>query len=714
MSPTPQSLLALFFAASLAGCPTLEPEPEPTTPAPFDPSAYDLISADLTEPVGEMDLGDGAENVFSVMRYWTDTHVRIVAVEAMFKVRDEYDAPAHLAIWPDWGHNFFDFKRDEPLVEWDLDLDRYEADEQWTLIELDEPIELDHPGLVYVGTHWKGDDAQPRLMVDDVISADPFLADKMAEPYPQHVAVYPDRGRDANGFETVRFAGTTGLPGVGDLMVRLYVERVDVVEDGAFWFSEQQSLGEETRSGLPGSGSVAWGDCNDDGLLDVYDGNLRVNNGDGTFTAESAAAGIDVGGGSGMWGDYDNDGDLDLFVARKDDQLYEAQGDCNFVNVTAASGIDDTQTWNTGDGPIEQTVDTPSAAWVDVNGDGRLDLYQANFLNFGTGDASIDKLWLNQGDGLFVDGTDDWGLVQSGGSAGRGVHPADWDNDGDMDIFVSNYRLHQDFAWRNEGDSFTATHNTALGGTPNGLWPNTAYGHTIGSVWGDLDNDGDLDLFAASLAHPRFITFSDKSKLLRNEVATGEWTAMRDEAGMLYMETDSSPVFLDYDNDGDLDLFYTAIYEARPSYLYRNDGDWSFKMVSYPAGTWMWNGWGVAAADWDNDGDVDLYGKKALRNETGATGNWLSVEAVGSGDAATNTSGIGARVYVTTDASTQMREVSSGVGVGCQNPLRQHVGIGDAETADVRVLFPLTGTEVTLDGVEAGRRLVVHEDGTVE
>ena len=137
-------------------------------------------------------------------------------------------------------------------------------------------------------------------------------------------------------------------------------------------------------------------------------------------------------------------------------------------------------------------------------------------------------------------------------------------------------------------------------------------------------------------------------------------------------------------------------------------------MVSYQAGTWIWNGWGVAAADWDNDGDVELYGKKALRNDTASIGNWLSVEAVGSGDGATNVSAIGARIHVTTGASTQLREVTSGVGVGCQNPLRQHVGIGAAEVADVRVVFPVTGNEVSLSGVAAGTWLVVHEDGTVE
>ena len=703
-----------ILALALTGCPTdpvVEPDP---TPAPFDPAAYEVFGPDLTEPDGEMDLGDGEENVFAAQRMWIDSPARIVAIEAMWNIREEYDAPAHLAIWPDWGHNFFDFDRPNPLAQWEPELDRHEQDERWVLFELDEPITLEHPQLLFVGAHHKADDAQPRLMVDAEFTPDPFLADKMAEPYPPGVFVYPDRGRNSNGFEEVRFGGTTSLPGMGDLMVRLYIERFDVVAPEDTWFSEQHALEEDPRSGLPGSGSVAWGDCDGDGLLDVYDGNLRMNGGDGTFGLQTTEAGIDIAGGSGMWGDYDNDGDLDLFVARKDDQLYENQGDCNFVNVTAISGIDDTQSWNTGDGPVDQNVDTPSSAWVDVNNDGLLDLYQANFMHFGTGDSSVDKLWINQGGGLFVDATDDNGVTQGGGRAGRGAHPADWDNDGWMDILVSNYRLHQNYAWHNLGDgTFEAQHSTALGGMQSASGSAFYYGHTIGSTWGDLDNDGDLDLFAANLAHPRYFNFSDKSMLLRNDLDTGEWTEMRDTAGMLYQETDSSPVLLDVDNDGDLDIYYTAIYEARPSYLMRNNGDWTFTNVTYPAGTWIWNGWGVAAADWDNDGDVDLYGRKALRNDSGATGNWLSVEVIGDGTGATNVSGIGARVYVTTDASTQMREVTSGVGVGCQNPLRQHIGLGDAATADVRVVFPATGTEVTANTVSSGTRLVVHEDGTV-
>ena len=148
------------LALLLAGCPTTseptDPTPEPT-PAPFDRSAYELVTYELTEGDAEMPLGDGTENVFSAQRFRIDTPARIVAVEAMFKVRAEYTGEAHLAIWPDWGHNFFDFDRPNPLAEWNVTLDRYASDEQWTLFELDDGVSL--PPVVAGGMLYILDDS---------------------------------------------------------------------------------------------------------------------------------------------------------------------------------------------------------------------------------------------------------------------------------------------------------------------------------------------------------------------------------------------------------------------------------------------------------------------------------------------------------------------------------------------------------------------------
>jgi hypothetical protein len=718
---TAMKILGGTLICLAAGCPSTDEVAEPTPGPTPEPIELELFSYELGEPAGSADEGTGEEQVWDVTRFHHEVPLRIHAIEAMWRVRSGDDRDAHLAIIPDEGHNFYDHLREAPYAEWHLDLNKDDHDLIWQRFELEEPIELAWPGLFYVGQLYRGEPGQSMLSTDAEGTIDPYLTAHASgdDVYPTRIRTYIDRPLNQS-FEVNTMGG-------GDLMVRLFVEYFDVPE-GEPWFHERHRLEEDERSGLPGSRSPSFGDCNDDGFDDSYIGSIYVNNGDGTFTQKPAdESGIDVGGGTGVWGDYNNDGNIDLFVASNVDQLYEGQGDCVFINVTAASGIDDTQLfnndpeWDPENGLQYTHAPTPSAAFLDVNNDGLLDIQQANFMNFGTGDSTDDYLWLNQGDGLFINVTDTLGMDQSTGDfrqpsgyAGRGVAVSDYDNDGDVDIFISNYRLHQNLHWRNEnaGDSFVDV-SFAVG--TRGTLASGYYGHTIGSAFGDVDNDGDMDLFAANLAHPRFITFSDKSMFLRNElVETGEanFTEMRDTAGMIYMETDSSPVFLDYDNDGWLDLFYTAIYAARPSYLYRNNGDWTFTMVSHHAGTWIYDGWGVAASDIDNDGDVDLHGSKLFINDYPALGGWMKVTVVGSGTGATNVSGIGAKVRVTTAAGTQLREVQPTTGVGSHNSLTQHFGIGDAATASVEVEFPATGVIIE-STADAGTWFVIHEDGTV-
>ena len=727
--PAPQILVPfVLLPLTLASC---VPDDEPPTeeePAPFDPSLYELIEYDLDIKDGEAWRGENdTERVFHVQRFRLNSPLTIHAVGAMFNVRGDDSLPAHLAVYGDRGHNFFDFDRAEPMLSLDLPLNKSEHDEVWQILELDEPIDIPHPQLVYVGSEYRGEPGQPVLATDDEVSVDPYLEAHAGpnEQYPPHVAVLPDRGVDANGFETVLFAGASGaMSGSGDLMVRLYVERRDVVAEDETWFRDETDSIDEaeegTGTGLFGSGSPSFGDCDSDGDEDVWDGKLHQNQGDGTFIDITDDSGIDASG-AAAWGDFNNDGHLDLFLAAGEDQLFEGLGNCQFTNVTAASGINDTQPFNTGEGAVDQHVPTPSAAWLDIDGDGLLDLAQANFLDFGTGDASIDRLWLNQGDGSFIDATETAGMLQDQGSgkAGRGLSPADWDNDGDSDLFVSNYRLHRNFAWQNDGSGQVTNVAAAspLGGVGTEVSPlQSYYGHTIGSAWADVDGDGDQDLFCANLAHPRFLHFSNKSMFLQNQlVETGalDFVDVAEEAGILYQETDSSPVFLDFDNDGQIDLFYTAVYPGRPSYLYRNEGDWRFSMVSYQAGTWIYGGWGVSAADLDNDGDLDLYGGRFFRNEHHALGGWLKVQVVGSGEGATNRSGIGARLLIDTGDGIQSRQVFSSLGVSSGASLIQHFGLGSAEGGALEVYFPGTESTVTTTFTR-NQSLVVYEDGTLD
>ena len=131
------------------------------------------------------------------------------------------------------------------------------------------------------------------------------------------------------------------------------------------------------------------------------------------------------------------------------------------------------------------------------------------------------------------------------------------------------------------------------------------YGHTIGSVWCDFDNDGKSDLIVANLAHPRFIDFSDKSYIFRNN-GNGTFTDLFDSSGIVYYETQSSPAVGDYDNDGNLDLYFSCVYAGYHSWIYKGLGNGHFVCDNYKWGIWTDNGWGAGWSDYDNDGDLDL------------------------------------------------------------------------------------------------------------
>ena len=707
--------LALPLLVLAAACPVTVPDDEPT---PDPPATVELITPTLGEPDGTMDVGLDGEVVFHAQRFRLDTPMRVLAVEAMWRHDPGQDDPAHLALWPDEGHNYYNYWRDTPIEEWSPTIGEDE-DRVWQRFVLDPPLDVPHPNLLWLGSKLSTAD-QPLLVEDEDSEKEPFLEDKMSaeewDQYRPHVITWPDRGTDANGFEQNGWVGYN-VPG-GDLMVRLLVERYDVVAPEDTWFHDVTG---ELGTGLLGSGGVSWADCDEDGWEDVWNGALWHNRGDGTFEDVHAASGITTGG-SAAWGDYDNDGHLDLFLATDVDSLYHGAGDCTFTNVTAASGIVDTQLFDVGEGDVMLPAPTPSATFLDYDGDGLLDLYQANFLSFATYDATYDYLWHNNGDGSFSNVTEAVGMMSQEGSglSGRTVVTGDWDDDGDPDLYVGNYALDRNLGWRNDdwGQHFTnIARNTGLEGDAYGSFTNIAYGHTIGCVIGDLDNDLDLDIFSANLAHPRFIAWSDPSYRFQNQLAeTGEvdFVDRREGSGLYYQETDSSPILLDYDNDGLLDLFYTTVYSARPSYLYHNEGGLQWKLVSYPAGTWIWGGWGVAGADYDNDGDVDIYGGRFFRNQMTEAGQSISVKVVGGGTGQTNTTGIGAKVWVTAGDLVLRREVQGAVGTGSMDSFIQTIGIGEASAATVTVEFPATGVVVDVGTVDAGRRIVVAEDGTVE
>jgi hypothetical protein len=214
----------------------------------------------------------------------------------------------------------------------------------------------------------------------------------------------------------------------------------------------------------------------------------------------------------------------------------------------------------------------------------------------------------------------------------------------------------------------------------------------------------------ANLAHPRFHSFSSKTELLLND-GTGQLTDAAAERGIVYQETHSNPSLLDVENDGDLDLFVTEVYDGRPIDVYTNDGAGMLTPARLHAGLTTENGWGSAVADYDRDGDQDYVAYDLYRNDA-ATGHWLALRLVG--DVASNRSAIGAIAWVTAGGVTTMRTVSGGNGTGCQDSQTLHFGLGASTTVDeVRVWYP-GGATVTYDDLTADAAWRLTESGTAE
>ena len=432
---------------------------------------------------------------------------------------------------------------------------------------------------------------------------------------------------------------------------------------------------------------VAWGDFNNDGFDDLlFDGwSLWRNSGDGTFTSMDAIVALYRDGArGGVWGDYDNDGYLDIYQMHGhegDDRLFHNEKDGTFKDVTAKAGqISD------------KNLPSEGAAWGDYDRDGYLDLYVANYeWPPDNANGTQDILYHNNHDGTFTNITAQAGIGTEA-MCGRGVVWGDYDDDGWPDIYVSNYRLNPNFLWHNNGNGTFTDVAPALNLAGDGGLG--YYGHTIGSDWGDIENDGDLDLFVANLAHPRFIAFSDISKLYVNSGAP-DYTFQDipvQARGIAYEETHSNPIFGDYDNDGFLDLYITSVYDGRYSFLYRNDGNGRFTDVTTPSKSVVDNGWGAAWADLNNDGFLDLVvgsgnGTKFRLFENGGNGNhWFKAELRGT---SSNSFGVGARVELEFNGSKMIREVGAGTGTTSENHIGAHFGLGTwAGKVNVTIRWP--------------------------
>jgi|CXWL01.1.fsa_nt_gi hypothetical protein len=432
---------------------------------------------------------------------------------------------------------------------------------------------------------------------------------------------------------------------------------------------------------------ACWGDNDNDGDLDLYvtafgDNVFYENLGDGTFRDVTLLRGVqDSRFSSGCsWADYDRDGDLDLYVCNYVDFVFregdrtvpdpDFAGQPYTLNPNAYTPVANSLFRNNGDGTFTDTavragVDDPkgrslSASWFDLDNDGWPDLYVAN-------DVSYNGVFRNRGDGTFEDiGASS--LAADYRSA-MGLAVADFDNDLDLDLFITHWIAQENALYRN-------MLLDASGGqkSTGGLWfLDAADEFGLGQIaldmvgWGtsfcDFDNDGLRDLWIVN-GH----TFENgrQPNTLIPQLPFLFWN--REKEGFVEVAARACPRL------------------AKP-----------------------FVGRGGAQADFDRDGRVDLallaHGEEAilLRNTSPSTGHWLRVQLRQSGG---NTFAIGARVYVTSGGVTQMEEIGSSSSYLSQNEMALHFGLGKERTADtVRILWP-DGEQEVLTAVPANQELL--------
>ncbi len=495
------------------------------------------------------------------------------------------------------------------------------------------------------------------------------------------------------------------------------------------------------------AGGVAVFDYNKDGHPDIfftnganiktlqkddpkYKDRLFRNDGNGVFTDVTDAAGLagtgyDVGVAAG---DFDNDGYPDLFVTGVHrNTLYHNNRDGTFTDVTSKAGLNRPDSEY---GPLWSVA----AIWVDVNGDGLLDLFVVNYLQWDFATEPIckyheisdycapsfykglpDQLFLNKGDGTFQDVSAAWG-VRSHVGKGMGGAMADFDLDGKPDIFVTNDGYYN-FLFHNLGGKFE---EVAL---PEGvaLPEDGNFISGMGVDFRDVDNDGYPDVAFAALANQTFPLFQNRSGQEFVEV-----TGTSGLRATTLMRSGFGVGIYDFDNDGWKDIFAsgghvlslmtlgTAVDE--PNFVFRNpgrEGRWSVAgddggfSALQPA-----RHRGCAFGDFDGDGRVDvvvtaLGGDAELwMNRSEPSGHWLDFALEGT---RSNRDGIGARIKVVTSKGAQYNHMTTSVGYASSSDGPVHFGLGgDARAKLVEIHWP-SGIVQTFQDVAADRVLAVKE-----
>lgn len=450
------------------------------------------------------------------------------------------------------------------------------------------------------------------------------------------------------------------------------------------------------------SRSVNWVDYDRDGDLDLFVSNGKnggqnnffyKNNGNGAFTKiDSLVINQDNSPSVGAsFGDFDNDGYPDLFVStwyNKKNFLYKNNGDGSFTQLSSSTVMADFTYSETG-------------TWGDYNKDGFLDLYVTN-----SAGNTRNLLYTNNGDGSFTKQPQTGFLTDQYFS--RNADFIEYNGDFLPDLFVVNEGSQNENLYTNLGNgSFSRTGNVPL--LNNG-------GSSISSNYEDIDNDGDMDFFISNAEGGRNWMFLNDENSNFTKVA---------EPFNSDVANSFSSVFGDIDNDGDLDLFVSNAFNSTATpmtnYLYINQGEGNFVRDTVTLASQTGWTYGAAFADYDKDGWLDLFTancfganqNNSLYRNSGGLNNWLMIDLEGR---RSNFDAIGSivKVKVTENgvARWMTRRVSAQSG-HCSQNMQLHFGLGTATTIDSTVIYWSSGIVQNISGLSPNTFNRIVEDTTL-